>query len=60
MKSNSIAVAALALILGSVIAAPTNNVENRDVPLLGGHSGALEGLGETLDSIEKLIPGLGQ
>lgn len=59
MKYNSIALAALALFAGSVIAAPTN-VENRDVPLLGGHSGALEGLGETLDSIEKLIPGLGQ
>ncbi|KAJ6438154.1 phosphoglycerate mutase family protein [Purpureocillium lavendulum] len=34
-------------------------VKGRDVPLLGGHSGLLQGLGETLDSIEKIVPGLG-
>ncbi|KAF5134671.1 uncharacterized protein G6M90_00g036680 [Metarhizium brunneum] len=59
MKCNSIALAALAFIAGSVIAAPAN-IESRDIPLLGGHSGPLQGLGETLDSIEKLVPGLGQ
>ncbi|KAG8423510.1 hypothetical protein J3458_000398 [Metarhizium acridum] len=59
MKSNSIVLAALAFIAGSVIAAPAN-IESRDIPLLGGHSGLLQGVGETLDSVEKLIPGLGQ
>ncbi|UNI18467.1 hypothetical protein JDV02_004735 [Purpureocillium takamizusanense] len=34
-------------------------VKGRDVPLLGGHSGPLQGLGETLDSIEKIVPVLG-
>ncbi|GJN75701.1 hypothetical protein PLICBS_009807 [Purpureocillium lilacinum] len=34
-------------------------VKGRDVPLLGGHSGLLQGLGETLDSVEKIVPVLG-
>jgi hypothetical protein len=61
MKFNSIALAGLALIAGHVIAvAVPANVESRDIPLIGGHSGPLAGIGEALDSVEKLVPGLGQ
>jgi hypothetical protein len=59
MKYNSAALAVVALIASSVVAAPAP-AEKRDIPLLGGHSGPLQGIGEALDSIEQHIPGLGQ
>lgn len=59
MKYNSLGAVAMALFVVNAFAAPAP-IESRDVPLLGGHSGILEGLGESLDSIEKFVPGLGQ
>ncbi|KAM3508065.1 hypothetical protein MY10362_001411 [Beauveria mimosiformis] len=55
MKANTIA-AIMATLVASVVAAPT---EKRDLPLLGGHSGIIKGVGPLLDSVESLIPGLG-
>ncbi|KAM3459617.1 hypothetical protein MY5147_003641 [Beauveria neobassiana] len=55
MKVNTIA-AIVATLVASVAAAP---IEKRDLPLLGGHSGIIKGVGPLLDSVESLIPGLG-
>ncbi|ATY62169.1 hypothetical protein A9K55_008617 [Cordyceps militaris] len=55
MKANTIA-AIVATLIASVAAAPT---EKRDLPLLGGHSGLIKGVGPLLDSVESLIPALG-
>ncbi|KAM3512737.1 hypothetical protein MY11210_003611 [Beauveria gryllotalpidicola] len=55
MKSNTIA-AIVATIVASVAAAP---IERRNLPLLGGHSGIIKGVGPLFDSIQSLIPDLG-